>query len=405
MKRLLYIICLLLTMPLLAFGQQGVNNEHPEAPAKDAVVVSLLTCSPGNLVYELYGHTAIRVRNLNEATNDWVFNYGTFSFKQPHFMWRFVLGQTDYELGVVPYPLFYESYAREGRSINELVLNLTPTEAKRLEEALANNLVPENATYRYNFFYDNCVTRALHKIEEAVDGKVLWPKVEESKTLRNIVHEFSNRSPWNLFGQDLLLGAETDQPANINQQMFAPLYAEQFARKAMIVDRNGTKRHLVANEVSLLPAQPGVAKDEGGFPLLPITTFGILFAFTIGMGLIEYVKKKYYWLYDVLLFVAQGLTGCIVTFLFCFSTHPAVGSNWLVLLFNPLPLLLFPWYMKAASQRKRSWGAYFEMVMLVATLGVAVWGVQRFPTEVYFIMATLVLRLVAHFAYTKPTKK
>ena len=41
--------------------------------------------------------------------SDWVFNYGTFSFAQPHFVWRFVKGETDYELGVVPYALFYDT--------------------------------------------------------------------------------------------------------------------------------------------------------------------------------------------------------------------------------------------------------------------------------------------------------
>ena len=116
MKRLLTIICLVL-LPLLALAQQ--NSTDNTAPAeKDSVVVSLLTCTPGNLVYELYGHTAIRVREVGARQSDWVFNYGTFSFNQPHFMWRFMLGETDYELGVVPYYLFYESYVREGRGID-----------------------------------------------------------------------------------------------------------------------------------------------------------------------------------------------------------------------------------------------------------------------------------------------
>ena len=208
MKRLLTIICLVL-LPLLALAQQ--NSTDNTAPAeKDSAVVSLLTCTPGNLVYELYGHTAIRVREVGARQSDWVFNYGTFSFNQPHFMWRFMLGETDYELGVVPYYLFYESYVREGRGIDEQVLNLTPAEAKKLVDALSKNLEPENATYRYNFFYDNCVTRALRVIEQSIDGQVIWPKADANKSLRDMVHEFSEPSPWNKFGQDLLLGAEVD---------------------------------------------------------------------------------------------------------------------------------------------------------------------------------------------------
>ena len=61
MKRLLYIIVLML-IPFTVLAQQlGDDKATAEAQSKDSVVVSLLTCTPGQLVYELYGHTAIRV--------------------------------------------------------------------------------------------------------------------------------------------------------------------------------------------------------------------------------------------------------------------------------------------------------------------------------------------------------
>ena len=82
------------------------------APAEqDSVDISLITCSPGTELYQLYGHTALRVREVRQGRrSDWVFNYGTFSFKQKNFMWRFMLGETDYELSVLPYGYFYEEY-------------------------------------------------------------------------------------------------------------------------------------------------------------------------------------------------------------------------------------------------------------------------------------------------------
>ena len=43
------------------------------------VVVSVITCSPGQEVYSLYGHTAIRVQDKRRGT-DHVFNYGVFDF-------------------------------------------------------------------------------------------------------------------------------------------------------------------------------------------------------------------------------------------------------------------------------------------------------------------------------------
>lgn len=378
-------------------GKQMVAEKTRAEASTDSVVVSLLTCTPGSLVYELYGHTAIRVKEVGRRQSDWVFNYGTFSFEQPHFMWRFMLGQTDYELGVVPYTIFYDAYVREGRGIDEQVLNLTSSEAQRLVDALSNNLLPQNATYRYNFFYDNCTTRALAVIEKAVEGRVVWPQANSSRSLRDIVEEFSATSPWNEFGQNILLGAEADKGADIHKQMFAPIYAERYIEKAVVKEADGSERHLVASTRTLLPAQP---MPNEHFPISPMTAFGTLLVITIIISMIEYFKHKLCWQFDVLLYLAQGLTGCIIAFLFFFSEHPAVGSNWLVLMFNPLPLIFFAWYMKCATNGCRCWSIWVEACMLATTLIVGLVGLQSYPIEVYFIIATLAIRLVAQYVNT-----
>lgn len=380
------------------------DSTQVESPS-DSISVSLLTCTAGSEVYEFYGHFALRIRyTLPHRTDDWVFNYGIFSFSQPHFIWRFLLGHTDYQLGVVPYSLFYDSYARNGRGIIEQKLNLTPTECKKLVDALDVNLQPENATYRYNFFYDNCTTRAIRMVENAIDGQVVWPKVDNTKTLRDIVHQYSAVSPWNKFGQDLLLGCEADRPTDINTQMFAPFYAEQFASEARIRDASGHVRPLAEEAVTLLPAQP--MPQESTLSISPIWFFSLLLALTLVISIVERFKKTYYWGFDVLLLVAQGLAGCIIAFLFFFSTHPAVGSNWLVVMFNPLPLILFPWFMKAASNRCSSWVMILQGAMLLITLIAGICRLQQFPVEVYLIIATLLLRVCSHVWQSKrPTSQ
>ena len=358
---------------------------------QDSVCVSLLTVTPGKRVYELYGHTAIRVREVMPGRlSDWVFNYGTFSFAQPHFVWRFVKGETDYELGVVPFALFYDTYVKEGRGIDEQLLNLSPTESRRLVDALSRNLLPENATYRYNFFYDNCTTRAIDMIERAVEGKIVWPQAEAGKTLRNIVDQYSEASPWNKLGQDLLLGAEADAPADRKSQGFAPLYAERFVEEAVVVNPDGTRRRLAEPKRVLLPAQTG--KTAKG--LTPMWAFGILFVITLIITTYEWRKGICFWAYDALLLLAQGLAGLAVFLLFCFSTHPTVGSNWLIILFNPLPLLYLPWYMKQASLHRPVKGLYIQAVMLAATGLVGTVGLQQFPPELFLIWGTLAVRCI-----------
>ena len=391
MRKLVYILSFLMAMLPTALRAEQDRQRLTDDGQQDSVCVSLLTVTPGKMVYELYGHTAIRVREVMPGRlSDWVFNYGTFSFAQPHFVWRFVKGETDYELGVVPYALFYDTYVKEGRGIDEQQLNLSPAESRRLVDALSRNLLPENATYRYNFFYDNCTTRAIDMIANAIEGKIVWPKAEADMTLRNIVDQYSEVSPWNKLGQDLLLGAEADAPADREAQSFAPLYAERFVEGAVIVRPDGSEDRLALPKRVLLPAQ--MQSTEKG--LTPMWAFGILFALTIAITVYEHRKGRYYWAFDALLLLAQGLAGLGVAFLFCFSTHPTVGSNWLVVLFNPLPLLYLPWYMKQASLRRPVRGLYVQAIMLAATGIVGAFGLQQFPPELFLIWGTLAVRCI-----------
>ena len=55
--------------------------------------ISVLTCSPGDMIYSIFGHTAIRVSNPNTGL-DAVVNYGLFDFNQDSFVFRFVKGET-----------------------------------------------------------------------------------------------------------------------------------------------------------------------------------------------------------------------------------------------------------------------------------------------------------------------
>ena len=85
MKR--FILLLLLMLGILSM----------KATSMDSIRISLLTCAPGSEIYALFGHSGIRYENLSKQ-EDWVFNYGLFSFRESNFVLRFVKGETDYEV-------------------------------------------------------------------------------------------------------------------------------------------------------------------------------------------------------------------------------------------------------------------------------------------------------------------
>ena len=177
-------------LPLKAVAQDSIQSN-----AMDSVEVSLLTCSPHEEIYSLYGHTALRWHDLR-SNEDLAFNWGVFDFRKPYFVLRFVFGLTDYELGTVPMKYFTEEYRNVGSSVTEQVLNLTAEEKQRLFLALVKNLQPENRIYRYNYFYDNCSTRPRDIIEQCVNGKLEYADREDfTSSYREMVSVCTRNHP------------------------------------------------------------------------------------------------------------------------------------------------------------------------------------------------------------------
>lgn len=335
------LIVLLMLLPF--WGIQPLRGQD------DNIKVSLMTCAPGTEIYALFGHTALRYEDAARG-EDWVFNYGMFSFNTPHFIYRFVKGETDYELGVTRYPYFEGSYAMRGSSVYQQTLNLTTAEKQRLRSLLEENYLPENRVYRYNFFYDNCTTRARDIIEECLTGKIVYPGGKEGLSFRDIVHQYTKEHAWDELGIDMCLGSEADEPIDARKQMFAPFYLLEAARGAVIAEGDSV-RPLVLQEKKVVDVEP--EDSEGGFPLSPMACVFLLMGITCWVGWLQLKVKKVIWAWDLLLFGVQGLAGCVIAFLVCFSTHPTVGSNWLILLLNPIPLIYLPVMVYRAVKGKK----------------------------------------------------
>ena len=324
---------------VLLIGLSLLISLQSYSQKNDSIQFSLLTCTPGTEIYSLFGHTAIRYQNFTQ-NRDLVFNYGMFSFSTPNFIFRFVKGETDYQLGITEFVPFEAEYMFRGSSVYQQVLNLTQEEKNRLLELLVLNYQPQNRIYRYNYFYDNCTTRARDQIERCINGKVIYQDSVEEKSFRGIVHEFTKGFQWEELGMDLCLGAEADEMIDIRRQMFSPFYMRAFADRAYIEEPDGKVRPLVLKEEVIVNAER--YEDEAGFPFSPMTCAIAFLVVNVLFAVLQVLKKKIYWGWDIVLYLSQGIAGCIISFLFFFSVHPTVGSNWMILLFNPIPLLYLP---------------------------------------------------------------
>ncbi len=359
----------------------------------DSLRVSLLTCTPGSDVYAHFGHSAIRIRNLN-TDEDFVFNYGMFDYRVESFVFRFVKGETDYTLGAEYANAFFMRYGVKGEGITEQILNLAPYEAEKLYYLIRVNYLPENRQYRYNFLYDNCTTRARNIIEKSVDGQVVYDISNRDLTFRNILREFTKDSPWLEFGIDFVLGEEVDHVVDREQQMFIPSYYMHDMDSAFIMRSDGRRVKLVAEVDTPLVEQKKAEDSLLSMIFTPMTVFVCLFVLTLVVSIRDIKKKSVSWGYDAMLLLLQGLAGIVVAFLFFFSEHPAVGTNWLVLIFNPLPLVWFPMMVVCAVRRKTDVIYFANMAVLAAFVLAMPIFPQSFNPAMVPLIFTLLLRSV-----------
>jgi hypothetical protein len=390
----------------------------------DTWQVSLITCGPGVEVYNQFGHTAIRMKNVSRNI-DLIYNYGIFSFNTPNFVLRFTLGKTDYLLGIQAYQDFVDWYAYCNRDVREQVLNLSIEEKNTLIGLLNENYKPQNRTYRYNFFYNNCATRPRDLIEKCLQSKLQYADdmttTSTGQSFRSIVHEFTANNSWSQFGIDLCLGSEADKPISRRAMMFIPLYLEKYFDKATILphERNNNSsreknKNLVGEksngtyplitESKQLVTIPEADKVQKDTPFTPFRCATFMFIVTTVLTIYEIRSRKSMWGFDLILFTAAGIAGCMLAFLATFSEHPTVSPNYLLFLFQPLHLLLLPWFIKKVKKMQRS--SYLVVLTIELLLFIVLWAIipQKFPLAVLPLALCLLVRSASNWLLSQPYK-
>ncbi len=346
--------------------------------------VSILTCDPGQDVYSMYGHTAIRIADPEQKL-DIVFNYGLFSYDTPNFIYRFAKGETDYLMGGEKFSSFIPQYEEEKRSVYEQVLNLSPEGKNLLFQALLQNARPENREYRYNFFMDNCATRVRDMIERNAGVQIRFTDNQPTESYRDLIKKFHHSFRWIDLGIDLLVGKKSDQAVSAYGQMFLPEYLmDQFSKAEISVD--GKAQPLVL-ETRTLKEFPN-SKLHSDLPW-PSVVFGIIFLIVAAISVRGFLRRRKTDGLDYGLFAITGLAGLIIGWFTLYSEHPAMSPNFNLLWAFPLNLIF------AVLWSFRKWRKYtfYYFYLVGALLLLSLVMGQQFNPAVYFIELTLLVRV------------
>jgi hypothetical protein len=350
-----------------------------EYKASEKTQFSIITFGPGQEeLYSAFGHSAIRLYDSLQRI-DVAFNYGVFDFDQPHFYLNFARGYLYYMIDAYPYDLFRDHYIKHNRFVHEQVLNLTQGQKQKVADYLFWNMQPQNQSYRYDYFYNNCATKIRDVLETSLKGEVLFDStyIKTNYTIRDLTDLYLGQQPWGDLGIDICLGLPMDKKASPYEYMFLPDYIESSFDHAT---NKTTSESLVKEKIITFEPQ----KEKAPFHWFhPWIVFGIAFAI---VGLITWRdwqrKKLTKWL-DIIFFFVIGLIGILLLFLWTLTDHKAAATNFNLLWAIPTHVIVA---IALLQKQKPKWvKTYFLVTTILTALLLGFWFLLPQALNVFLI--------------------
>jgi hypothetical protein len=391
-----------LLLPLLFFlylCNAPLSAQNLPSKLSEKSTISVLTCAPGDELYSIFGHTAIRISDpIHEL--DLAFNYGTFDFNTPFFYFKFGHGSLNYLLSVSTFKQFMREYFIEGRSVWEQELKLTPIQRNKLFRDLIINARPQNRAYKYDFFYDNCATRVVDIVLRQYPETLSFPLSPgtDKLTFRQAVHPYLQAKPWTRIGIDFILGAPADALTDSVSIMFLPDHLmEQFAGITCSNDSDNYK--LVKSQSMILDFKDNERIESNTIsPLVILWVVTLLVVLLSVAEIFGYIRFK---IFDIIVFSIAGIAGIVIFYLAFISSHIVTNPNWNLLWANPV-WLLFTMSVNKLWIRFLKW---IQVVSLLFFLFFFFFLPQTFAVEFIPIVIVLFIRLGKPFRWLLKKKK
>ena len=390
----------ILALLVLCFFSITKNNAQVQLSVYSEI--SIVTAGPGEELYEKFGHSAIRIKDPLLKL-DLIYNYGVFDFNAPNFYTNFAEGTMYYILARYDFKYFLESYKRDKRWLKQQVLNLNQVEKQQFFNYLENNVLPENATYLYDPFFDNCATKLRDVTNVILNGTVVLnsEKIPNNKTLRALMNQEIYWNTWGNFGINLIAGTILDIKRNQLAYTYLPDYIFKTFKNGKI-KKQGQLKNLVKREDSLLKFEEASSSPSLFSPFI-VFTFILLIVLFITFRDVKNNKRTAY--LDFIIFFITGLMGLILAYLWLFSSHKTAPNNFNVL-WAFLPNIVVAFFILKGIAKK--WLQKYIIALLIC-LGIIplLWflRIQVFPIAVIPLLILLFVRYLFIYKYFLIAKK
>jgi hypothetical protein len=340
-----------------AFGAARAQTPRSPAPgprastpaASDDLDILLVTFGLGQEVFERFGHNAIWVHDAMNGT-DVTYDWGNFSFQQPHFLRRFLTGDTRYWMEAKDANAMVEFYRGLGRPITLQRLRLTPDQKRNLRDFLRWNALEENKYYRYDYYLDNCSTRLRDALDRVLGGalRTATDSIRTPLSYRRESVRLTDGDRPIQTGIDIALGRPADAPLTVWETFFIPMRLRDAVRGVTVPDGvTGARVPLVLSErmIEPYPGTPRVVELQTAPRLVwRLLAVGLVMAALVaGIRVMAVSRRGAVWGLAVVMAAWSllcGVIGVVLVLAWTATRHIFWAWNENLFVASPLSLLL-----------------------------------------------------------------
>ena len=309
---------------------QGFNDTIDRL-APDFVTVSLCVADPTDFKDDalgMAGHAFLRLQCPIFGL-DHCFSYEGERVNDN--MYRYLSGQTKMGMFRAQTNDYLEDFHKWNRSVHEYRLNMPPETEQRLWEIMDNHTT-NKISLRHDLNKYGCAITVVKFVKQALaETSIIYAHDEqmEQMTRREIGYRSLVNHPWLRLTSMIFTDNKADDNLPIDEKLIIPADLAEVWQHATVEGKPFAT--YVGDMVE------GAPLDNSKPWFTPILAAILILLITIGFAFTCYP----YW--DWFLLGVQAIFGCILIFLWIIMREFGEAAYILMVLFNPLPLILWRW--------------------------------------------------------------
>ena len=405
MKRALSSILLIfISINLFSLSIEGGNIENPFPSEENLknfnfsdiavyypeIEINLITTETGDELYSYFGHTSLEI-NVPSIRPSF-FDYGFFSFSEGFYR-NFIFGRLLYNVYQTDGTRRIEAFKSEDRTVHRTPLSLGIQEKNAILSFLLYNTRPENNTYLYDYYFDNCATRVRDIYNEATGGafKTWASGINTGLSLREEANIHLDKSPLISFTLNFLEGPSIDKAANLYEASFLPINLMK-----AIEQYQDTESTMVYESAS--------RQNTRSHSLMYYTClFSVAYFF---IALLLYGSKIRFFnrlsdIINALIYLYFFILSTLLIFFMAFTNHSVTYFNANVLYANPLMIILLAEAIRGKRTKKRFYISVLELIIIASALIIKgmfpLFFIQENIPHLIFLSALYLINVIHYF--------